>query len=219
MSETATRFVTRILEKWLPKILEGEAVAVPDDDEEMNWRLFFAHSQDMQGFAADIFTGGDKERSTDGWTGLRDRWNGTSHALMADLACIWERYESDFRRWSHPHKPRELTARGITPLLDLLLSSGVPGAEVFGVAIRDFKGDKTARKTNRMLRAYVQNAAFLKPHGFSYRSYLRSIVPSSVPPRGNVLQAEARWVAAVDRGFYNVGEPLANYMVCDWLLW
>ncbi|MGO9918421.1 MAG: hypothetical protein ACLQIB_27455 [Isosphaeraceae bacterium] len=219
MSEIATTFVTRILDKWLPQILEGEAVAVPDDDEEMNWRLFFAHSQDMQGFAADIFTGGRNERSGECWKGLRDRWNGTSHALIADLACMWALHESDFKKWSHPHKPRDLTAMGIGPLVDLFLTSRIPGAELFGVAIREFKGGKAARKTNRMLRAYVENAAFLKPHGFSYRSYLRSVVPTSVPPKGNVLQAEARWVAAVDRDFYNVGDPLANYMVCDWLLW
>ena len=70
-----------------------------------------------------------------------------------------------------------------------------------------------------MLRAYVENAALLKPHGFSYRSYLQSIVPSAVPPRGDVLQPEARWVAIIDRDFHNVGRPLANYLVCDWLLW
>ncbi len=218
MSETASSFVERILNKWLPQILQGEAVAVPDDDEEMNWRLFFAHSQDMQGFAADIFTGGRNERTAAGWKGLRDRWNGTSHALIADLARIWTQRESEFKKWSHPHKAPELTALGIGPLVDLMLNSGIPGVEVFGLAIREFKGDKAARKTNRMLRAYVQNAALLKPHGFSYRAYLRSIVPSSVPPKGNVLQAEARWVAVIAKAFYNVGELLANYLICDWLL-
>jgi hypothetical protein len=159
----------------------------------------------MQGFAADIFTGGKNERSAHGWTGLRDRWRGPSHPLIADLALIWERYETEFRRWSHPHKPPEMVAEGIRPLLDILLTSGVPGAEVFGAAIREFKGDKAARKTNRMLRAYVENAALLKPRGFSYRSYLRSIVPSAVPPRGDVLQPEAIWVAIIDRDFHNVG--------------
>ncbi len=152
MSESATSFVSRILDKWLPQILEGEAVAVPDDDEEMNWRLFFAHSQDMQGFAADIFTGGRNERSTESWRGLRDRWSGTSHALMADLARIWAENESDFKKWSHPHKPHNLTAMGIGPLVDLFLTSRIPGAESFGLAIRDFKGD-AARKTNKMMRA------------------------------------------------------------------
>ena len=73
MIETATEYVARILAKWLARIVTGEAVAVPDDDEEMNWRLFFAHSQVMQGFAADSFTGGKNERSTHSWTGLRDR--------------------------------------------------------------------------------------------------------------------------------------------------
>ena len=138
---------------------------------------------------------------------------------MADLARIWRRYETDLKRWSHPHKPRELTAKGIEPLLDLLQSSQIVGAEVFGSALREFKGDKAARKTNKMIRAYVQNAALLEPHGFSYRTYLASIAPSSMPPRGNVLEVEAKWVVAVDRDFYNVGELLANYMICDWLLW
>jgi hypothetical protein len=218
-NETAEEFVARILEKWLSKILVGDAVAVLDDDEEMNWRLFFAHSQDMQGFAADIFTGGKNERSIAGWVGLRDRWNGGSRALIADLARVWELHQGDLEKWSHPHKPKELIAKGVAPLLDLLENSKAPGAQLFGSALREFRGDKIARKTNRMVRAYVENAAFLKPHGFSYRSYLASICPSSMPPRGNVLQAEARWVSTVDEDFYNVGEPVANYMVCDWLLW
>ena len=97
-NETAEEFVARILAKWLPKILVGDGVAVPDDDEEMNWRLFFAHSQDMQGFAADIFTGGKDERSIDGWVGLRDRWNGGSHALIADLARVWELHQVDLEK-------------------------------------------------------------------------------------------------------------------------
>jgi hypothetical protein len=172
----------------------------------------------MQGFAADIFTGGENERSSVGWTGLRDRWKGTSHALMADLARVWEGCEAELKRWSHPHKTQEMAAKGIEPLLGILENSSISGAQVFGRALREFRGDKVARKTNRMIRAYVQNAALLKPHGFSYRTYLGSIAPSSVPPRGDVLQAEARWIGAVERDFYNVGPPLANYMICDWLL-
>jgi hypothetical protein len=219
MSETANSFVARVLETHLPQILVGEAVAVADDDEEMNWRLFFAHSQDMQGFAADIFTGGKNERTAKGWTGLRDRWRGSSHELMANLARVWERHENDLKKWSHPNKPPELAAKGIEPLLDVLQGCQFPRAQVFGLALREFKGDKAARKTNRMIRSYVQNAALLEPHGFSYRTYLASIARFSMPPRGDVLQAEARWVVAVKRDFYNVGEPLANYMICDWLLW
>jgi hypothetical protein len=210
MSETATSFVNRILEKWLPQILVGEAVAVPDDDEEMNWRLFFAHSQDFRGFAADIFTGGENERAVERWTGLRDRWKSTSRELISDLARVWERYEIDLRGWSHPR---------IGPLLDLLERSQIAGAVVFGTALREFKGYKIACKTNKMIRAYIQNAALLKPHGFSFRRYLASIAPSSMPPRGNVLQAEAKWIATIKHDFYNVELPLANYLICDWLLW
>ena len=36
MSEAASDFVKRVLDKWLPQILQGEAVAVSDDDEEID---------------------------------------------------------------------------------------------------------------------------------------------------------------------------------------
>jgi hypothetical protein len=34
-----------------------------------------------------------------------------------------------------------------------------------------------------------------------------------------VLTAEGVLVAAIAREFYNVGNALGNYMICDWLLW
>jgi len=80
-----------ILKKYARDIISGDGVAVPDDEGEMNWRLFFAHSQDMQGFRADVFTGGKNEapHPTDkSWIGLRDRWGGDSKSLMADLASV-----------------------------------------------------------------------------------------------------------------------------------
>ena len=47
-----TGFLTEALKKHYPAIINSDSVAVPDDEEEMNWRLFFAHSQDMQGFSS-----------------------------------------------------------------------------------------------------------------------------------------------------------------------
>jgi hypothetical protein len=43
---------------------------------------------------------------------------------------IWAHNESDFRKWSHPEKPRDLTAMGIGPLVGIFLSSRIPGAEI-----------------------------------------------------------------------------------------
>ena len=53
-------FIEELFKRYLNHILSQEPV--PDDVEEMNWRLFFAHSQDMQGFAADIFVGGARRQ-------------------------------------------------------------------------------------------------------------------------------------------------------------
>ena len=75
--DTGGPYLTRALRKYLPSLLLTDGVAVPDDPEEMRWRLFFAHSQDMIGFRADIFTGGPNEEDnpySPEYLGLRDRW-------------------------------------------------------------------------------------------------------------------------------------------------
>ena len=42
-------------------------------------------------------------------------------------------------------------------------------------ALDDLKGAKIAHKTNRIIRAYIQNSHLLSKYGFSYREFLRSI--------------------------------------------
>ena len=84
-------FVERIFANHLSMILEGDAVCIPDEQEELNWRSFFAHSQDMQGFRADIFTGGPNEARhphDKSFVGLRSRWGRDSVSLIADLARL-----------------------------------------------------------------------------------------------------------------------------------
>ncbi len=83
-------FIEDLFHNHLDHVLDQEPV--PDDDEEMNWRLFFAHSQDMQGFAADIFVGGPNERkhpTNPLYVGLRESWPSTSCQLISDLAEVW----------------------------------------------------------------------------------------------------------------------------------
>ena len=83
-------YLEGLFNRHLSHVLAQEPV--PDNAEEMNWRLFLAHSQDMQGFAADIFIGGPSERrhpADPGFVGLRERWPNDSVSLIADLAAVW----------------------------------------------------------------------------------------------------------------------------------
>ena len=41
---TGGTYLTRALQKYLPSLLLTDGVAVPNDPEEMRWRLFFAYS-------------------------------------------------------------------------------------------------------------------------------------------------------------------------------
>lgn len=223
MSSTSN-YVQELLERYCNIVVFGDGVAVRDDAEEMNWRIFFAHSQDMQGFRADIFTGGRDEpehRYDPHFVPLRLRWAAESTLLVNDLACLWE--DDSTRdvlvRMSNPVRPIEERAKGIAPALHLLVSSDRRGARVFGYTLRDFSGPNVSRKTNGMIRSYIQNSHLLKQHDCSYRSYLLSLIPGGELPAGDVSAAERTWVKMIQHDFYNVGPALANYLICDWLLW
>jgi hypothetical protein len=211
-----------ILARHLPGILGTDMVAVADDEEEMNWRLFFAHSQDMQGFRADIFTGGPNEARhphNPSFVGLRDRC-GDSRRLIADLARLWEdeAARSELIRLSNPFRQSDGTDRSVRPAIELLRNSGVAGARTFADTLDDLNGGKIARKTRKMVRAYVQNAHFLSQHGCSYRAYLKSILAEEPFPPRDTVRAEAIWIRAISRDFFGVGPTLAPYLICDWIL-
>ena len=217
-------YVQQILTKYLPKIINGDAVAVPDDAEEMNWRLFFAHSQDMQGFRADIFTGGlneGKHPRDVTFIGLRERWDGSSVSLIRDLAQLWDDQSTrtELVRISNRFPSAELQRQGIRPGIALLRKSVIPGAIVFADTLETFHGDYVARKTNAMIRSYAQNAHLLARHECSFRTYLHKVLPEGDFPPGDVTNAETIWLTHLQQNFYNVGPALANYLICDWLLW
>lgn len=216
-------YANQILQRYLPGILEADSVAVPDNDEEMNWRLFFAHSQDMQGFRADIFTGGLNEARHPSdlfFLGLRVRW-GDSRTLIADLASLWEdkTTREALIRMSHPRRSAAEKEAGVRPAIELLRRSGVEGARVFADTLEELRGHRIARKTNGMIRAYVQNSHLLKRHGCCFRTYLASLVPPEWRALRDAANAEREWHRAIERDCFNVGPALARYMVCDWLLW
>ena len=130
----------------------------------------------MQGFAADIFTGGPRERALPGYAGLRPRWAGDSHGLIADLARLWANDDTRARlvALSDPHRPPAERALGVAPALDLLRASGSRGAVVFVEALEALKGPRIARKTVGVIRSYIQNAHLLHArHGGSFRAYLQ----------------------------------------------
>ncbi len=76
-----------------------------------------------------------------------------------------------------------------------------------------------ARKTNTMIRAYVQNSHLLRRHGQSFRAYLQSRTPGGTFPPPDVTHVEKAWAQALMNDFYAAGPALAPYMICDWLLW
>ncbi len=219
-------YIEHLLDTYLDGILKTQSVAVPDDAEEMNWRIFFAHSQDMQGFGADVFTGGPHERPHPSmpYRGLRVRWEeagGTSSSLIADLAALWDdsSMRQELQRLANPFKPAEEKRQGIEPALNLMRRSGAHGAVVFAEALDDLRGNKIARKTNMMICAYVRNAHLLRTyHDCSFRSYLYSQLGSDSFPTADATALESRWVSAILHDFYNVGPSLAPYMICDWLM-
>lgn len=217
-------FIANVLKKHYAAIVGTEVVAVPDDDEEMNWRLFFAHSQDMRGFRADIFTGGWNEARNPydaNFRGLRARFPSSVH-LIVGLGQVWLNPEAReiLKRASHPFRPKEEKAKGIKPAMELLRGPmGNEATRIFADTLEELRGPKVAYKTNAMIRAYVENSALLERHDCRFRNYLRSIVPDVYLPATDIVWAERLWRRAIERDFYNVGPALASYLICDWLLW
>lgn len=211
-------FIKELFHDHLDHVLQQEPV--PDDDEEMNWRLFFAHSQDMQGFAADIFVGGPNERkhpTNPLYVGLRERWQLSSYQLINDLAEVW-RNPSSQELLKQLTDPRQ-QGNGFDEGLHVLRSASTYGAAVFAECLSELSGPRIARKTNKMIRAYVQNSDLLTRHGGSFRRYLENdssmrSFPSTVTP-----SIEAVWRKRIQRDFFNVGPAIANYLISDWLLW
>lgn len=214
-------YVQTVLEKWAIPIIASESVAVPHEEEEMNWRLFFAHSQDMMGFRADIFTGGWNEANNPyypHYQGLRDRWP-ESKTLIQGLANLW-RTDSTRNQLIQLTTGPQTGDTSVGPVVAILRGEhGNPATHTFADALDALQGAKIAFKTRRMVRAYIQNSALLMEHDASFMRYLQSIVPDLFLPAQQVIEAERAWRKAIERDFYNVGPAIANYLISDWLLW
>ena len=210
-------YLNELFTRHLGHVLAQEPVS--DDPEEMNWRLFFAHSQDMQGFAADIFVGGPSERrhpTDSSFRGLRERWGRDSKALITDLGSLWDEVRV---REALEQLTKGSRGGSIEQGMAVLRSSNKPGAMVFADTLDSFKTIRGSRKTNRMIRAYVQNSALLRNHDASFRQYLQTCAQGrAFPPQTSAARFEATARDRIERDFYNVGPQLANYLISDWLL-
>ena len=212
-----TAYIDRILRAHAATILKGH-VAIPDDEEELNWHAFFEHSQDMQGFRADLFTNGSQ-----GFVGLRKRAKKSSKSssgFIRRLGVLWAdiNMREGLTHLTNGSRSKAEKAKGIGPALDLLLRTGNAAATTFAQALQEFRGTKAARKTNKMIRAYVQNCHKLTATGGSYKGYLVENVHDAFPPK-EAVAAEEKIVRCIQRDFYNVGPTLAPYMICDVMLW
>jgi hypothetical protein len=79
------------------------------------------------------------------------------------------------------------------------------------------------------VRAYLQNSAVLKEHGYSFRRWLevecRELGVHEFPPLDfrqrtvGGLSVETSLRHRLEKTFYQVGPALAAYMLCDWQLW
>lgn len=178
----------------------------------------------MQGFRADIFTGGPNEENNPyfpDYLGLRDRWpDGIS--MLEGIAALWLNpiAQKTLKEISHPFRSQELKALGTRPALELLRRLyGNATTQIFADAFDELKGHKIAHKTNAIIRAYCQNAALLAPYNYCFRTYLQSIVPDFDLPLADVTTAEALWHDRIMRDFYHVGPAMAPYLIADWLFW
>jgi hypothetical protein len=221
VSELENEYVQRVLETWAAKIIFTESVVVSHDEEEMNWRLFFAHSQDMMGFRADIFTGGWNESNNPinlNYKGLRDRWP-ESKTMIQSLSALWEDEATRAVLVGLTTGPQSGDV-SIAPVMAILRgNAGNAATRTFADTLNELTGANIARKTRKMIRAYIQNSALLVKHEASFIKYLQSIVPDLVLPAQEITEAERAWRRAIIRDFYNVGPALADYLVGDWLLW
>ena len=137
--------------------------------------------------------------------------------MIAGLAALWHdaNAQSKLKHLSHPQ-----TKESVKAAVNVLRGpAGNQATQTFADALDDLRGTNISRKTCKMVRAYVENAALLAQHGCSFRQYLRSVVPDLYLPLTNITDAEAAWRVAIARDFYNVGPALAPYMIADWLLW
>ena len=217
-------FADSVLKKWADYIMEKRgSIAIPaDNDEEMNWHAFFAHSQDMQGFRADYFTFGNPALS---FGGLRKRaaeagFSASGSDFICELGAVWQ--DSEIRERLEKATAQRLSdeqrSQGLQPMLLALSRSGNRAGALFAESLEQFKGAKIAWKKRGMIRAYVQNCNRLAQFGGDFRAYLKDRA-GGTDPIDDAVKYERKVIGALAGDLYNVAGTLASYMICDVMLW
>lgn len=196
-------------------ILGRPHVLIADTEDDLNWHAFLGHSIDMQGFRAAEFVGVDPlSKSAPGFVPLKHRGIG-----IAQLAALWDVPEIK------EHMLKKTSGTPLQTSLNALKEFGGKIGESLAEAFETFP----YRKGHWTVRAYLQNSAVLKDHGFSFRRWLeaesKSLGVATFPPtdfqmptseKGLTLEMALR--RRLERTFYRVGPALAAYMLCDWQL-
>jgi len=206
------RHLRGLLDRWADDIVSGPGVAIPDTEEDLNWHAFLGHHQDMQGFDAGQFAGVDPYKGPGPFRCLRERGLG-----VKELADLWQ-IASIRESLCAPSTGGSQLARCVARIRS---AGGHTGREL-AEAWDSFKG--RARKTKAILRAYMANSHLLGQHDHSFRRYLeaqtRRFDPGlEFPPSTMTSAYESFLIERIAADFFNVGETMAAYMVCDWLLW
>ncbi|MEX2113461.1 MAG: hypothetical protein WD845_09760 [Pirellulales bacterium] len=197
------------------KIL-ASPILIPDTEGDLNWHAFLGHSLDMQGFRAAEFFGVDElTRSVPGFTPLKSLGIG-----VAELGALWE-IEPIQNYLLARSKGEPLSAT-----FDVLAEHGGKVGQALADAFRKFGRCRFAST----VRACLQNAAALKPYGYSFRNWLMTecekLGIAEFPPADfqaatnfKSLSVEMALRHQLENTFYQVGPALAPYMLCDWQLW
>src|SRR5580704_6742473 len=133
-------------------------ILIPNTEDDLNWHAFLGHSIDMQGFRAAEFVGVDPlTKRAPGFIPLKVRGIG-----VPELAALWE---IDALRSFLLSKTQ---GEPLQSTLDLLKSKGGTIGRSVAEAFEAFP----YRKGHWTVRAYLQNSAVLKKHGYSFRRWL-----------------------------------------------
>lgn len=199
-------------------------ILIADSEDDLNWHAFLGHSIDMQGFRAAEFVGVDAlTKAAPGFVPLKTREIG-----IPELAGLWE--IEPIRSFLHDRTKEQFLAstaqkQPFPVTLEVLKRFGGR----IGTSLAEAFDAFPFRKKHSTVRAYLENSAALKEHGYSFRNWLKAecakLGVAEFPPADfrsatrMSISLEITLRRHLEKAFYQVGPALAAYMICDWQLW
>jgi hypothetical protein len=193
----------------LPTLFDGDEAVVPDHEEEMLWRLFIENPRLAEPFGL---------LHNFPLTALREKWSGDGKEMIEGLAAYWEGLTSR-KMQGRDEEIREVSAETAAHCIDDLLTGPNANAATVAVGQALAAHAESGRSSIPLLvSAWAQNAALLKSHGCSLRTYLASIAPETYLPAPEFVFAERLWHTSLLRDFAGMVPAAASCMIADWLL-